>query len=126
MLCTTVYVSYMTDVLRELHSAWELKQLPKLQQRVHKIWLQSRERDQISIWQEEAGRLQQRVLTLVHEITATHSNKASPAFKVIRRSCGSVAETFNNLHQFLYKLEVAALPDAPARPARQQAEGVTR
>ena len=116
----------MPGILKEMQSAWKLKQLPKLQERIHKIWVQSRERSQISIWQEETGLLQQRVLKLVHGITATHSNKASPAFKVIRRSCGSVAETFNNLHQFLYKLKVAALPDAPARPARHQAEHVPR
>lgn len=111
----------ITGVLSGLQRDWQLKQLPKLQLQAHKVWHQSHATDQTSIWRGDVEHTQQLMLKLVHQVSATHSAKAIPAFKAIKKSCRNIATTFENLQELLFKLGIAALPEAPAKPARSNA-----
>lgn len=123
--CTLTAVAF-ADVVTGMHSDWELKQLPKVQLLAYKFWRQSRHPDTPQIWQGDAEHLQHHFLKLVHQVTLSHSDKASPAFKAVKKSCSSIAMTLENLQHLLFKLKVAALPEPPAKPAKHRAKLVPR
>lgn len=109
------------EVLESMHQQWQSSQLPQLERRAHKTWQQAQHSDQQTHWQMDAGHWQEHLAKLVLEVARAHLYRAKLATKALRRGCQSIQQILFNLHEVLFKLSVAHLPEAPPKPNRKRA-----
>lgn len=57
---------------------------------------------------------------MVLEVAKRHLPRGKLPVKAVRRGCQSIQQILFNLHEVLFKLSVADLPDAPPKPTRKR------